>query len=73
MEGTRYRAKFEVEIRDVKKTIDGELEITSASPFSVKGNLVIDRMDFGIGTPKNWNPMSIANVVPVTFEATLPD
>lgn len=73
IEGTLYRAKFDVDIRDIKKTIEGEFEILSESPFAVRGDLVIDRMDFGIGTPKNWNPMSITNEVPVSFEATLPD
>ena len=70
IEGVRYRAKFDVSIRDAQKTIDGEFEIVSEDPLSVKGSLVIDRMDFGIGTPKTWNPMSITNEVPVTFEAS---
>lgn len=73
IESTRYRAKFDVEIRDIKKTLDGEFDVVSEAPFSVKGSLVIDRMDFGIGTPKTWNPMSITNEVPVQFEATLPN
>ena len=73
IEGARYRAKFDVAIRDARKTIDGEFEIVSEAPLSVRGSLVIDRMDFAIGTPKTWNPMSITNEVPVTFEATLPD
>lgn len=70
IEGMRYRAKFDVSIRDAQKTLDGEFEIVSEDPLSVKGSLVIDRMDFGIGTPKTWNPMSITNEVPVTFEAS---
>ena len=69
-EGVRYRAKFDVSIRDAQKTIDGEFEIVSEDPLSGKGSLVIDPMDFGIGTPKTWNPMSITNEVPVTFEAS---
>lgn len=73
IEGNRYRAKFDVEIRDVQKTIDGEFEVLNESPLSVQGSLVIDRMDFGIGTPKTWNPLSITEEIPVTFEATLPD
>lgn len=71
IEGVRYRAKFDVSIRDAQKTIDGEFEIVSEDPLSVKGSLVIDRMDFGIGTPKTRSPMSITNEVPVTFEASL--
>lgn len=71
-DGTRYRALFDVEIRDTRKTIEGHFDVVSEKPFSVKGSLVIDRMDFGIGTPKTWSPMSITNEVPISFEATLP-
>lgn len=72
IEGAQYRAKFDVTIRDIKKTIDGKFEVVSESPFRVLGSLIINRMDFGVGTPKTWNPMTIQEEIPVTFEAMLP-
>ncbi|MBW1885140.1 MAG: YceI family protein [Deltaproteobacteria bacterium] len=73
VEGERYRAQFDIEIRDVVKTIVGDFEIVSRAPLSVRGSVTIDRTAFGVGTPKNWNPMSITNEVPLGFELTLPD
>ncbi len=72
VEGDRYQAQFDVEIRDQRKTIVGTFEVVSRDPLRVKGELTIDRMEFGIGTPKTWNPMSITEEIPITFEATLP-
>jgi polyisoprenoid-binding protein YceI len=71
LEGERYSADFEIEIRDVTKTVAGEFEIVSRSPLSVRGSVTIDRMDFGVGEPKSWNPMSITNEIPIHFEVTL--
>ena len=67
----RYQADFEVQIRDKIKTIRGEFEVIDRSALTVRGTLTIDRTDFGIGDPKNWNPMSIGNEIPVTFEVSL--
>jgi hypothetical protein len=41
--------------------------------LTVRGDLSIDRTDFGVGEPKNWNPMSITNEIQIRFEAALPD
>lgn len=68
-----YRAKFDLEIHGVKKTVDGEFEVTQASPPAVEGSLTLNRLDFGIGDPYTWYiPGSIQEQVPVTFRATLP-
>ena len=69
----RYRADFDVRIRDVEKTLEGHFELTSRQPLAVRGELVIDRLEFGIGGPKSWwNPASIDEQIPVRFEARFP-
>jgi polyisoprenoid-binding protein YceI len=68
----RYRASFDLEIHGVKKTLDGEFEVTHTSPPAVEGGLTINRVDFGIGDPFTWYvPGSIENEVPVRFRAVL--
>jgi polyisoprenoid-binding protein YceI len=69
--GQQFGAEFELTIKDVTKTVPGEFELECTEPLRVTGALAIDRMDFGIGEPKTWNPMSITDVVPVTFEMEL--
>jgi len=71
-EGERWNAQFDVEIRGVRKTLPGSFEVVNREPFQVRGTLTLDRLEFGIGTPKTWNPMSITQEIPITFEATLP-
>lgn len=71
-EGERWNAQFDIEIRGVRRTLPGSFEIVNRTPFQVRGTLTIDRLDFGIGTPKTWNPMSITEKIPITFEATIP-
>ena len=73
LEGVRYQAQFDIVIRDVAKTVMGEFEIVSRTPLSVRGSVTIDRTEFGVGKPKNWNPMSITNEIPLSFELTLPN
>jgi polyisoprenoid-binding protein YceI len=69
----RYRAKFDLEIHGVKKTLDGEFEVTQTSPPAVEGSLTLNRLDFGVGDPYTWYiPGSIVEEVPVHFRATLP-
>jgi polyisoprenoid-binding protein YceI len=69
----RYRAKFDLEIHGVKKTLDGEFEVTKTSPPTVEGGLTINRVDFAIGEPYRWYvPGSIEEEVPVRFRATFP-
>ena len=70
----RYRAKFDLEIHGVKKTLDGEFEVTQASPPTVEGGLTLNRVAFGIGDPYTWYiPGSIVEEVLVHFRATLPE
>jgi len=70
----RYAARFSLRIRDVVQTVTGEFEVTSESPLTVEGRLVLDRVDFGIGDPRSrWNPFSIRDEVPVEFTARIPD
>lgn len=67
-----YEARFHVRIRDIEKTLHGEFELTDRDPVVVQGSLVIDRTDFGVGSPYAWwNPMSIENEVEVSFRARL--
>jgi polyisoprenoid-binding protein YceI len=69
----RYRAKFDLEIRGVRKTLDGEFELTQESPPTVEGGLTLNRVDFGIGEPYSWYvPGSIEEAVPVHFRAVFP-
>jgi polyisoprenoid-binding protein YceI len=69
----RYRAKFDLEIHGVKKTLDGEFEVVHSSPPTVEGGLTLPRVDFAIGDPYAWyNPGSIREEVPVRFRAVLP-
>jgi polyisoprenoid-binding protein YceI len=68
----RYRAKFEIQIRDVTKTVEGEFEITSGPPRHVQGRLNINRVEFGVGKRHSgWNPMSIRERIPIEFETDL--
>ncbi len=69
----RYRAKFDVKIRDVERTLDGEFELAQSSPPAVEGSLLLNRVEFGVGDPSSWwNPASIEEVIPVRFTATFP-
>jgi polyisoprenoid-binding protein YceI len=69
----RYRARFDLEIHGVKKTVEGQFEVTQASPPTVEGGLTLNRVDFGVGDPYTWwIPGSIEEQVPVRFRAVLP-
>ncbi len=70
----QYAAKLDWEMHGVKKTYDGfTFELIAQNPAQVKGTFEIDRNDFEIGEPhKSLNPMSIQNIIPITFEATIP-
>jgi hypothetical protein len=69
----RQRCISSLDIRDVSKTVPGKFEIVSRTPLVVRGDVSIDRTDFGVGEPKSWNPMSITNEIKINFEATLSD
>lgn len=67
---SRYTAQFEVTIRDVTKTLEGEIDLESGNPSRVKGRIVIDRTEFGVGEPySRWNPLAIKERIPVEFSA----
>jgi polyisoprenoid-binding protein YceI len=67
-----YRARFDIRIRDVEKSLDGEFELVRASPPTVAGQLTLKRTDFGVGSaPSRWNPMSVDDEVLVRFNAVL--
>jgi polyisoprenoid-binding protein YceI len=70
----RYRAKFDVRIRGVEKTVEGVFELVSASPPTVDGTLTLNRVDFGVGKPYSWwNPASVREEIPLGFTATFAD
>jgi len=63
-----FLARFDIDLHGVKKTLDGELELVASDPLAFEGWLVIDRMDFGVGSPhRRWNPLSIREEIPVRF------
>jgi polyisoprenoid-binding protein YceI len=69
----RYRAFFDVRIRDVERTLDCQFELVQSSPPTVEGALTLNRVDFGVGDPPSWwNPGSIEEEIPVRFTATFP-
>ncbi len=63
-----YSALFEIEMHGVKRTLVGTVWIANEAKPTIEGELVIDRLEFGIGDePSFWNPMSIDAEVPVRF------
>lgn len=69
----RYAADFVLTIRGIEKAVEGTFEIVTLSPPTVRGELVVDRVDFEVGKPKSrWNPMSIDNEIPIRFRAVVP-
>jgi polyisoprenoid-binding protein YceI len=63
-----FQARFDIDLHGVKKTLEGELELVGSDPLAFEGWLVIDRMDFGVGSPHSrWNPFSIREEIPVRF------
>lgn len=68
-----YSATFDVTIREVKKSVPGTFVVVSVEPPVVRGELVLNRNDFGIGEPHTaFNPLSIQDEIPVSFQAQLP-
>ena len=65
-----YAVRFDLEIRGVAKTVEGSFEVLGEHPPEVRGALVLNRRDFGVGGPhRRWNPMSVREEVPVEFHA----
>ena len=70
--GAQFSARFDVQIRDHRETLDGEFTLLSERPLIVEGRIEIDRTAFGIGSAKRWwNPMSPGEAVPIHFRVTL--
>lgn len=70
----RYRAKFDVTIRDVSKTLEGHFDLVEGDPARVEGELTLNRVDFGVGKGHSrWNPMSVREEIPIRFTAELRD
>jgi polyisoprenoid-binding protein YceI len=69
----RYKASFDIQIRDVEKTIEGSFEIVRGEQTTIEGELSLDRVDFGVGKPHSgWNPMSVREEVPIRFSVPVP-
>lgn len=69
----RYAARFHVRIRDVEKTLDGHFALVDEAPPRVEGDLVLNRVEFGVGTPYQWwNPASVQAEIPVSFSTPIP-
>lgn len=67
-----YDVKLDLEIHGHRKTVTAQVVVTASDPIEIRGEVVLDRNDFGIGEPRSrFNPMSIRNEVPVTFTARL--
>ena len=67
----RFTARFDVDLHGVQKTLEGTVVQTQATPATFEGELVVDRMAFGVGPePSRWNPMSIDAEIPVRFRVT---
>jgi len=73
-----YEASFDVDLHDVKKTLQGEIELVAgtepdAAELVFEGRLTIDRTEFGIGpSPSRWNPLSVAPEIPISFRVVFP-
>ncbi|MEM7410862.1 MAG: YceI family protein [Myxococcota bacterium] len=68
-----YAVKIDLDLHGVKKTLDGSFVVVQPDPFEVRGEVALDRLDFGIGEPDQWwNPLAIRERVDVSFHAQLP-
>jgi polyisoprenoid-binding protein YceI len=68
----RFTAQFDISLHGVEKTLPGEVELVSETPIVFEGTLVLDRTEFGVGTPESrWNPMSVDSEIPIRFRVEL--
>jgi polyisoprenoid-binding protein YceI len=68
-----YDVQLDIRIRDVEKSLPATFELVSEDPPHVKGELMLNRMDFGVGKGHSrWNPTSVREEIPIRFSATLP-
>jgi len=64
----RYVVQFDVDLHGVQKTVEGEVVVVTTDPLVFEGNVVIDRMEFGIGQKWNWwSAVTPKEKIPVRF------
>lgn len=65
----RFKARFDIDLHGVKKTLDGVVVVEREDPLRLTGTLVLDRTDFGVGgAASRWNPMAVKAEIPIRFE-----
>ncbi|MAG30768.1 MAG: hypothetical protein CL908_07760 [Deltaproteobacteria bacterium] len=68
----RFSLRFDLDLHGVQKTLEGEAEVSGEDPLVFEGDLIVDRLDFGVGSAHSrWNPMSIRPEIPVHFRVEL--
>ena len=68
----RFAAQFDIDLHGVQKTIEGEIVILTTDPLVFEGNILIDRMEFGVGPKWNWwSPVTPREKIPVSFHVEL--
>ena len=68
----RFAVRFDVNLHGVEKTVEGEIVLIDTNPVVIEGELVIDRMEFGVGPePGFWSPMVPKAEIPVRFRVEL--
>lgn len=69
----RYRALFDVDLHGIQKTLPGEFFVRGGEPTVIEGDLVLDRLDFGIGGPSSFSEtLWVIEKIPVSFRVELP-
>lgn len=72
--GKSFTSKLDFDLHGVKKTYAKFIfKLLESDPVKIEGKFTINRSDFNIGAPKSAMPMSIQELVPITFSATLPE
>ncbi len=68
----RFAAQFDVDLHGVQKTVEGEIVVMTTEPLVFEGNVLIDRMEFGVGPKWNWwSPVTPREKIPVSFHVEL--
>jgi polyisoprenoid-binding protein YceI len=68
----RFTVDFDVDLHGVQKTIEGEIVVLASDPLVFEGNVLIDRMAFGVGPKWNWwSPVTPREKIPVIFHVEL--
>jgi polyisoprenoid-binding protein YceI len=68
----RFAAQFDVSLHGVEKTVAGEIVVITTAPLVFEGNVLIDRMEFGVGPKWNWwSAVTPREKIPVSFHVEL--